>query len=99
MKISEQGFTERIPSQPNRTTSVGDSAKVSSSKVAGHQASSDTLQLSNLASRLQSASSSDAGRAARVSQIAKAVQSKTFQIDSAQISKAMVSEAVQMKAG
>jgi anti-sigma28 factor (negative regulator of flagellin synthesis) len=99
MKISEQGFTERIPSQANRATSVGDSANVLSSRVPGRQTSSDTLQLSSLASRLQSASSPDAGRAARLSQIAKAVQSKSFQIDPAQISKAMISEAVQMKAG
>lgn len=98
MKISEQGFTERIPSQNTRTNSVSDAANGSSSKVAGRQAASDTLQLSSLATRLQSASSSDSGRSARLSQIAKAVQSNTFQIDPTQISKAMVSEAVQSTA-
>ena len=101
MKISEQGFTERIPSkaQANRTTSVNDTEKASSSQASGSRASSDTLQLSNLASRVQGPSSGDAGRAARLSQIAKAVQSNTFSIDLAQISKALVSEAVQTKAG
>jgi anti-sigma28 factor (negative regulator of flagellin synthesis) len=101
MKISEQGLTERIPSQAqaNRTTSVSDTAKASSSQVSGNRTSSDTLQLSNLASRVQSTSSGDASRAARLSQIAKAVQSNTYPIDPARISKAMVSEAVRTKAG
>jgi anti-sigma28 factor (negative regulator of flagellin synthesis) len=98
MKISEQGFTERIPSQTSRTGSVGDAAQGSFSKVSGRQASSDSLQLSNLASRLQNTSSTDASRAGRLSQIAQAVNSNTFKIDPAQISKAMVSEAVQSKA-
>jgi hypothetical protein len=48
---------------------------------------------------VQGPSSGDAGRAARLSQIAKAVQFNTFSIDLAQISKALVSEAVQTKAG
>ena len=101
MKISEQGLTGRIPSQAqaNRTTSVSDTAKASSSQVSGSRTSSDTLQLSNLASRVQGPSSGDAGRAARLSQIAKAVQSNTYPIDPARISKAMVSEAVRTKAG
>ncbi|MDQ2840770.1 MAG: flagellar biosynthesis anti-sigma factor FlgM [Acidobacteriota bacterium] len=98
MKISEQGFTERLPSQANRATSVGDSAQSPFSKISGRQTSSDNLQLSNLASRLQNASSTDAGRAGRLSQIAKAVKSNTFTIDPAQISRAMVSEAVQSNA-
>jgi anti-sigma28 factor (negative regulator of flagellin synthesis) len=101
MKISEQGFTERIPSQAqaNRTTSVSDTAKAPSSQVSGSRTSSDTLELSNLAARVQSPSSGDAGRAARLSQIAKAVQSNTYPIDPGRISKAMVSEAVRTKAG
>lgn len=99
MKISEQGFTERIPSQTNRASSAGDAAQSSFSRVSGRQASSDGVQLSNLASRLQNTSSVDSGRAARLSQIAKAVQSNTFSIDPTRISRAMVSEAVQSKAG
>ena len=98
MKISEQGFTERIPSQTNRATSVGDASESSFSRVSGRQTSSDSLQLSNLAARLQNSSSIDAGRAGRLSQIAKAVQSNTFAIDPTRISRAMVSEAVQSKA-
>jgi len=99
MKISEQGFTERIPSQTNRTTSVGGTGYGPSSTVAGRQGSSDNLQLSSLASRLQNASSFDSSRAGRVAQIAKAISGNTFTIDPAQISKAMVAEAVQSKAG
>lgn len=99
MKINEQGFTERIASQANRTASVGDAAQNVSSKISGRQASSDSLQLSTLASRLQNASSLDASRTGRLTQIAKAVGSNTFQIDPAQISRAMISEAVHSKAG
>jgi anti-sigma28 factor (negative regulator of flagellin synthesis) len=99
MKISEQGLTGPISSQANRTTPVSDTANASSSKASGHRTLSDTLQLSNLASRVQSTSSADAGHAARLSQIAKAVQSNTYPIDPARISKAMVSETVRTKAG
>jgi anti-sigma28 factor (negative regulator of flagellin synthesis) len=99
MKISEQGLTGPMPSQANRTTSVRDTAEASSSQAAGNRTSSDALQLSNLASRVQSTSSGDAGHAARLGQIANAVQSDTYPIDPARIGKAMVSEAVRIKAG
>jgi anti-sigma28 factor (negative regulator of flagellin synthesis) len=95
MKINDQGFTERLPAQTGRTNTVSDSAYGSYSAQAGKQTSSDSLQLSNLASRLQNTSSADASRAARLNQIASAVNSNAFRIDPAQISSAIVSEAVQ----
>jgi hypothetical protein len=93
MKISEQGFSERIPTQASRTTAA-DSGSGTSSIGPSRAGASDNLQLSSLASMLQNASM-DTGRSARLNQIAKAVSSNTFQIDPMQISKAVVSEAVQ----
>lgn len=98
MKISDQGFTERLPGQANRSTSVGGSGCGSSSTTSFSKQSSDNLQLSNLASRLQSAGALDPQRSARINQIAKAVGDNTFHIDTAQISSAIVSEAVQSTA-
>jgi anti-sigma28 factor (negative regulator of flagellin synthesis) len=94
MKISEQGFTERISSQPSRANSVATSGYGSSSS-SGKQSSSDNLQLSNLAAILQNASATDTNRAARLGQISQAVQSGAFQFNPGQISNAIVSEAVQ----
>ena len=98
MKISDQGFTERLPAQVDRAASTSAPSGGSSSGISARTGSSDGLQLSSLASRLQSASSSDAQRSSRITQITSAVQSNTFKIDPAQISKAMVSEAVQSSA-
>jgi anti-sigma28 factor (negative regulator of flagellin synthesis) len=64
------------------------------SNPSSRSGSSDRVQLSSLASRLQSTGSDDAARSARMSQIAKAVNSNAFRIDPMQISKAIVSEAI-----
>jgi anti-sigma28 factor (negative regulator of flagellin synthesis) len=96
MKINDQGFTERLPgSQTSRSHSVSNSGYGSSSSSVSSKTNSDNLQLSSLASRLQDTSAMDASRAARVSEIAKAVSSNTLRIDTARISSAIVSEAVQ----
>jgi anti-sigma28 factor (negative regulator of flagellin synthesis) len=95
MKISEQGFTERISSQPSRANSVATSGYGSSLGLGRQSSSSDSLQLSNLAAILQQASSPDTSRAARIGQISQAVQSGAFRFDPSQISNAIVSEAVQ----
>ena len=95
MKISEQGFTERIPSQTSRTSGVSGDSSYGSSSVGNRQSSPDNLQLSNLAALLQKSQSLVSNRSARVSEIASAVQSKTFQLNPAQISSALVSEAAQ----
>ena len=95
MKISDQGFTERISSQPSRTEYASGSGSGSSSGVGRQSSSSDNLQISDLASRLQSTSSDVADRAARLGQISQAVNSGTFQFNPSQMSSAIVSEAVQ----
>ena len=98
MKISDQGFTERLSSPPNRVNSTDNSAGGTSAASKQQTGSSDLLQLSSFASRLQSAGSvdaSDSSRASRVSQLAQLVNSGGYQIDPAKISSALVSEAVQ----
>jgi anti-sigma28 factor (negative regulator of flagellin synthesis) len=100
MKISDNGFSERISTPSTRTQSSGEVSQGSSSSSAYRSGSStDTLQLSSFASRLQNSSSVDSSRASRIAQITKAVQSNSFQVDPMQISRAMVSEAVGSKAG
>jgi flagellar biosynthesis anti-sigma factor FlgM len=102
MKISEQGFTERLGTSTGRVGSTGDAAQGTSASSKQQGGTSDQLQLSSFASRLQSAGSSgDAGsssQASRLSQIAQLVNSGGYQIDPSKISSAMVSEAVQSSA-
>ncbi len=100
MKINEQGFTERLSGPAGRVDPAADATQGtarSSSKQQG-SGSSDSLQISNFASLLQSASSgvaSSSSRASRLSQIAQLVSSGNYQIDPAKISSALVSEAMQ----
>jgi anti-sigma28 factor (negative regulator of flagellin synthesis) len=94
MKITDQGFSERITTQTGRTNEAGGVTSGSSSNASSRSGASDTLQLSSLAARLQTGTSVDTDRAARINQIAKAVSGKTFQINPMQIGKAMVSEAI-----
>ena len=95
MKITDNGFSERIATPGARTQQTAETGRGSSSNGLSRAAggSSDTLQLSNIASQLSSGYS-DASRASRLSSIAQAVKSNSFQVDPMQISKAMVAEAV-----
>lgn len=99
MKISDNGFSERITTPAPRAPFSELPGKSSGGATGTSNTGSDTLHLSSFASRLQSSSASDSGRSSRVASIAKAVQSNTFTVDPAQISRAMVSEAVGSKAG
>lgn len=95
MKINEQSFTERLSTPAGRTGGVGGGSGDGSSSTGSGLSSSDNLQLSKLASLLQNSQSFEAQRSARVSEIASAVKSNTFQFNAAQISSAMISEAAQ----
>ena len=95
MKISDQGFTERISSQTSRTSGVNGVSGQGSSSITGAQGTPDKLQLSNLAAILAQSGSLDADRSGRVSQLAAAVKSNTFQFNPAQVSSAIISEAAQ----
>jgi anti-sigma28 factor (negative regulator of flagellin synthesis) len=94
MKISDQGFSERLPAQAN-TAAVDNAASRSGSTRAASTSTSDMLQLSSLATQLQNASGADATRTTRVSSIAAAVKNNTFQVDPGRVSSAIVSEAIQ----
>ena len=95
MKINDQGFTERISSQASPTTGIGGDSGRRSSSTGSAQTSADNLQLSSLASILQTSRSLDSQRSGKLSEIASAVRSNTFQFNAAQISSALVSEAAQ----
>lgn len=96
MKITDQGFTERLSSQANRIDSATDAGQGGSASSTQQTGSSDLLHLSSIASRLQAGCADEpaASRGPRVSQLAAAVNSGSFRIDTSQISSALVSEAV-----
>lgn len=101
MRINDQGFTERLSSPAgNRLeeTNASGSDSSAAAKLSGQAGTTDKLQLSNVATQLQNLGTNDSDRTARLSQIAKAVNSNTYQVNAAKISQAMVSEAVQSAA-
>jgi flagellar biosynthesis anti-sigma factor FlgM len=95
MKISDQGFSERLPGQAKTGAVESTSTQGTKSRPSSQSSSSDSLQLSNLAAQLQKASAGDSSRSARVNAIAAAVKNGTFQVDPSRISNAIVSEAIQ----
>lgn len=101
MRINDQGFTERLPGSAGRAEEgkqTGGSSSASSSSKLGssnqYGSSTDKLQLSNIASQLQSLGQDSSSRAARVQAIAKAVNGNTYQVNTAAISHALVSESI-----
>jgi anti-sigma28 factor (negative regulator of flagellin synthesis) len=98
MKISDQGFTERLTSPTARSGNATEVARSGSAAKTGNSSSPDSVQLSTVASQLQNTSATDSARSTRVSQIAQAVRNNTFQVNPAQISGALVSEAIQPSA-
>jgi flagellar biosynthesis anti-sigma factor FlgM len=95
MRINDNGFTERVATPSTPTSGVG-SANQRKSLVNGSTSDAgDNLQLSGFAARLNSGSNTDASnRADRVSQMARAVNDGTFQIDASRVSGALISEAL-----
>jgi anti-sigma28 factor (negative regulator of flagellin synthesis) len=98
MKITDQGFTERLSSQANRLNSASDAEQGAAASSTQPSGCSDLLQLSSIASRLQTAEADESagGRASRVSQLARVVNSGSFRINASQISSALISESVQV---
>jgi len=91
------GFTERVATPPAATPAAGNVSQRSSSDDS-QIGPDDNLQLSAFASRLDSGSTWDAStRADRVSQLAKAINDKTFQIDASGVGDALISEALRSK--
>ena len=98
MKITENGFSERLSTPVSRTEQTA-TGSTSASATPNRSASSDSLQLSSIAARLQQSSGTDPSRSARLAAIANAVKSNSFKVDATQISKAMISEAAAGSAG
>jgi anti-sigma28 factor (negative regulator of flagellin synthesis) len=97
MRVNDNGFTERVATPQAAAPTAGNIAQHSSSDDSQIGAS-DNLQLSGFASRLDSGSSADAStRADRVSQLAKVINDKTFQINASGGSDALISEALRSK--
>jgi anti-sigma28 factor (negative regulator of flagellin synthesis) len=94
MRVNDNSFTERVATPPTAAPTAGNIGQHNASHDSQIGAG-DNLQLSGFASRLDSGSSADASiRAERVSQLAKTVNDKTFQIDASGVSDALISEAL-----
>lgn len=95
MRINDNGFTERVATPSTPTSGVGSTNPGRSLTSGSASEAGDNLELSGFAARLNSGSSVDASnRADRVSQLAQAVNDKSFQIDSSRVSAALISESL-----
>lgn len=99
MRISDNGFTERVatpttpPAPPPETSKVAGTGSSKSDQTT--TGTGDNLQLSGFASRLNSGLAADtSNRALIVSKVAAAVSAGTFQIDSAAVSRSIIREAL-----
>jgi anti-sigma28 factor (negative regulator of flagellin synthesis) len=102
MKINDNGFTERVASpatQPApRSHEIDKAAGQATSTEGQTSATGDNLQLSGFAARLNGGLAADtSNRASRVSVVADAVRSGTFQIDSSAVSRSIIAEGLQSK--
>jgi anti-sigma28 factor (negative regulator of flagellin synthesis) len=103
MRINDNGFTERVatpaapPTPPSRETEKA----AGSQSATGNQPSTNTgdnLQLSGFAARLNDGLAADtSNRASKVSLVANAVSAGTFRIDTAAVSRSIVTEGLQNK--
>jgi anti-sigma28 factor (negative regulator of flagellin synthesis) len=100
MKIQDNGFTERVATPVAPPTSPPETGRVVSNDIGTNNqtttVASDNLQLSGFAARLNSGLAADtANRADNVSRIADAVNAGTFQIDTAAVTRSIVTEGLQ----
>ena len=102
MRINDNGFTERVatpvalPAPPPETEKVAGSHSATSTQTT--TGTGDNLQLSGFAARLNSGLAADtSNRAHNVSVVAAAVSAGTFRIDTAAVSRAIVTEGLQSK--
>jgi anti-sigma28 factor (negative regulator of flagellin synthesis) len=96
MKVNDQGFTERIATPVSPVVGTGSAANSRSFATAPETGAGDDLQLSGFAARLNGPVGAEASvRADRVGQIAKAINTGTFRVDTAAVSRSIVSEGLQ----
>jgi anti-sigma28 factor (negative regulator of flagellin synthesis) len=102
MRINDNGFTERVATPAAPAAPPPETGKVAGSNTTtGSQATagtSDNLQLSGFAARLNSGQAADtSNRADNVSRIADAVNAGTFRIDTTAVSRSIIVEGLQSK--
>ena len=98
MRINDQnGHGNAVP-QTNGTSSAGRANATANGKAAsGSGSGSDSVQLSGFAGQLsKSLQAGSSNRSQRVSEIAQAVRSGTYQVDGAAVSRAMIDQAISM---
>ena len=102
MRINDNGFTERVatpaspPAPPPETGKVAGSLHSTTDQTTA--GTGDNLQLSGFAARLNGGLAADtSNRANKVSLVANAVSAGTFRIDTAAVSRALVTEGLQSK--
>jgi len=99
MRVNENGFTEKVatPSTPSAATGkVVNKPGAETAPVA--TGAGDNLQLSGFTARLNSGLEADtSARAANVSNIAASLNAGKFRIDSAAVSRSIVTEGLQGK--
>jgi hypothetical protein len=102
MRINDNGFTERVTTPVAPAPSPPETGKVADSlNSTGNQTTAgpgDNLQLSGFAARLNSGLAADnSNRAYNVSLVADALSAGTFRIDSAAVSRSIITEGLQSK--
>jgi hypothetical protein len=102
MRIYENGFTERVATPAAPAASPPETGKVAGShNSTGNQTvagTGDNLQLSGFAARLNSGLAADnSNRATKVGLVADAVNAGTFRLDTATVSRSIVTEGLQSK--
>jgi len=101
MRINDQNGRGNALTQTNGTSSVGRTDRHGDAKPAsGAGSGSDSVQISGIAGQLsKTLAAGSSSRSQRVSELAQAVRSGTYQVDGAAVSRAMVDQAISMGKG
>jgi flagellar biosynthesis anti-sigma factor FlgM len=93
--IDSNSLGNTASQQTGRTADVQQGQSSSKNRAAGSTASSDTVELSGQSYRIAATLRADsAARAQRVQQLSAAVQSGSYRVDSAAVSRGLVNEAM-----
>jgi flagellar biosynthesis anti-sigma factor FlgM len=96
MRINDQNGQGNAITPTNGTSSAG-RANANGNATSASGSGSDSVQLSGFAGQLsKSLQAGSSNRSQRVSEIAQAVRSGTYQVDGAAVSRAMVDQAISM---
>jgi hypothetical protein len=96
MKVNDNGFTERVATAAPSAPASGSTANGRYALVSQTTESGDDVQLSGFAARLNDGVNTEASnRTDHLNKVANAVNSGAFRIDTAAVSRSIVSEALQ----